>query len=85
MREKGGTWMSKGNIAFANLRAEMARFNITIKEIADAICVNSDTAGNKLSRKTPITLSEAFIIANTFFPDMEVTYLFSELSISNTS
>ena len=52
---------------------------ISIKQIAKAINVNRDTAGNKLSRKSPITLKEAFLIKNNFFPHLPVTYLFEEL------
>lgn len=66
------------NIEFSNLRAEMARNGITVQEIADAIGVNRDTASRKLSRKSPLTLGEAFIIQRTFFKELGVPYLFEE-------
>ena len=50
----------KNNIAFKNLKTQMAIKEISIKQIAKVINVNRDTAGNKLSRKSPITLKEAF-------------------------
>lgn len=62
----GGERM-KNNIAFKNLKTQMAIKEISIKQIAKAINVNRDTAGNKLSRKSPITLKEAFLIKNNFF------------------
>lgn len=72
--------MASANVGFSNLRAEMARNNVTIMDIAQAICVSRDTAGKKLSRRAPIQLDEAFAIINTFFPGMDVCYLFAEAS-----
>lgn len=68
--------MPRDKIAYPNLRAEMARSNISIQDIARAIGTARDTAGAKLSRKRPISLNEAFEIANTFFPDKDVHFLF---------
>lgn len=70
--------MAVANIAFCNLRAEMARKRISIADIAKVIGVNRDTAGKKLARKAPIQLDEAFVIRNNFFPECEVNYLFAE-------
>jgi len=69
----------QSNIIFSNLRAEMARNRITIQGIADIIGVGRDTASQKLSGKTPITLAEAFKIEKGYFPDLDVRYLFAEL------
>lgn len=72
--------MAKPNcIAFANLRAEMARNQITISTMADYLGITRDTLGNKLSRKRPINLDEALRIARKFFPEHDVYYLFMEL------
>lgn len=73
------------NIEFSNLRAEMARKGITVQEIADSIGVNRDTAARKLSRKSPIALSEAFLIERKFFMGLGVSYLFSEAMDSITT
>jgi hypothetical protein len=70
--------MAKTNIAYSNLRAEMARQNITIAAVAKVIRVSRDTAGKKLARKAPIQLDEAFAIRNMFFPQKDVSYLFIE-------
>lgn len=70
--------MAKANIAYGNLRAEMARENVTITAIAQVIGVSRDTAGKKLAQKAPIQLNEAFAIKNEFFPEKDVGYLFAE-------
>ena len=68
--------MSRDKIAYSNLRAEMARSGITIQDIAKAIGTSRDTAGAKLSRKRPISLDEAFVIVDAFFPDKDISFLF---------
>lgn len=70
----------KSNIMFSNLRAEMARQQITIQGIANVIGVCRDAASQKLSGKTQITLEEAFKIKRECFPKSDILYLFSELS-----
>ena len=75
---KGGKKMATAKIAFENLRAEMARKNINIGDLADTLHIARGTAGRKLARKQPLTLDEAYIITNTFFPEKNVDYLFQE-------
>lgn len=78
--------MSRQNkIMFSNLRAEMARKQITIQEIASMIGVGRDAASQKLSGKTPITLAEAFKIEKGYFPESDVRYLFAELAEKSQS
>lgn len=72
--------MARTNIAFENLRAEMARNNIAIKDMAEAAGVTRDTMRNKLSRKTPINLNEAFLIVTRCFPGSDIWVLFKELA-----
>lgn len=69
----------QNNIVYSNLRAEMARQRVTIQGIADAIGVGRDSASQKLSGKTQITLAEAFKIEEAYFPGSDVRYLFAEL------
>lgn len=69
----------RSSIKFETLRAEMARKQITIKEIAERVGVNRDTMGGKLSGKRPLFLNEAFIINRTFFPDKDIIDLFKEI------
>ena len=70
--------MARSGIAFENLRAEMARKNISIKSIAEECSYNRDTLARKLSKKVPINLDEAFEIQTKFFPEHDVRYLFGE-------
>lgn len=62
---------------YPNLKAEMARNGVTVKDIQRVIGKNEKTSRNKMNGKTPITVSEAFSIALTLFPGLTVDYLFS--------
>ncbi|MCL2526956.1 MAG: helix-turn-helix transcriptional regulator [Defluviitaleaceae bacterium] len=66
------------SIGYTNLKAEMARQDISIKAIAESVGITRDTLSKKLRRKTPITLEEAYAINKIFFPDQDIKYLFSE-------
>ena len=68
--------MRKSNIAFTNLRAEMEKRNILLKDIAASCGYNRDTLARKLSKKSAINLDEAFNIQRTMFPDLDVFFLF---------
>ena len=69
--------MKPNGIAYPNLRAEMGRKGVGITDIATALNYNRDTLSRKLSRKSPITLSEAFRIQVVVFPDCDIRYLFA--------
>lgn len=74
--------MPSANIAYSNLRAEMARKGITILEISKKLGVERDTAGRKLSGKSQLYLREALTITKMFFSDnveAKMKYLFSEI------
>ncbi len=68
--------MGRSCISYENLRAEMGRKNITIKDMASLCGYNRDRLARKLSRKTPINLDEAFLIQQKVFPDKDICYLF---------
>ena len=70
----------KANVAFANLRAEMGRYEMSVQDIADAIHMNRDTLGRKLARKSPLYLNEAFKIAKLFPTNNDIRFLFQEAS-----
>ena len=69
--------MRPNGIAYKNLRAEMGRQNIGIKDLAQACSYNRDTLARKLSMKSPLNLNDAFKIQQTMFPDLDVRYLFA--------
>ena len=63
---------------YNNLRAEMARYHLTIQSMAAGLKMNRDTLSRKLSGKSPLYLDEAFKIQRMFFPDLDVSYLFRQ-------
>lgn len=71
-------------IMFSNLRAEMARENITIQDIAKVLNRSRETVSSKLSGKSVLNLDEAFKINDTFFPKSDLRTLFAELLDTNS-
>lgn len=61
---------------FANLRAEMARRNITGYELAEKIGVTNGTFSKKFNGKADFTLVEAFAIQKALKTDLPVDILF---------
>lgn len=63
---------------YGNLQAEFARQNIkAVKGLSRALNCTERTARNKLSGITDITVNEAKKIISTYFPDMQIEYLFA--------
>lgn len=69
-RTKGGEDM------FPNLRAEMARKNITHKKISETLNISIESIGNKMNGRTEFTRIEMFTIKQMLFPDLSIDYLF---------
>lgn len=61
-----------------NLTAEMARFGVSVHDIQSALGCSESTARNKIYGKTELSISEAFIIRDTFFPGCRMEYLYSK-------
>lgn len=61
---------------FPNLKAEMARQNITAKDISKKLNISPKSITNKMLGKTEFTRIEIFIIKTTFFPNLSIDYLF---------
>ena len=70
--------MSSSKIIYPNLRAEMARKNVSVQDIAKAIQTGRDTAGAKLAGKRPLHFDEVIAIADSFFPGEDVRQLFKK-------
>lgn len=60
----------------ANLKAEMARKNITNTMIANILSTTNQTIINKINEVSQFDRKEMFLIYNTFFSNMNFTYLF---------
>lgn len=69
---------------FENLKAEMARKNLTIKNISRDLGYVYETLRNKFLGNTDWLRSEMFEIKNTYFPDKSIEYLFEKKSQPNT-
>lgn len=63
---------------FPNLRAEIARKNLTLAPIAEALGITVSTLSQKFNGKYPITLSEAKIIKQTVGTELTLEQLFEE-------
>lgn len=50
---------------------------ISIVDIADYLCVRSQTVSDKLKGKYPFTFREAMLVQEKFFPEYELKYLFT--------
>lgn len=61
---------------FNNLKAEMARHEITQYEIAQALNVTIKTISNKMIGKSEFTRKEMFIIKSKYFSNYSIDYLF---------
>lgn len=59
-----------------NLRAEMARRNITIETIANLLDIHRNSAARKVNGLGEFTISEAIAIKEKYFHELEYAYLF---------
>lgn len=62
---------------FKNLKAEMGRNSIKAKDLARALNVREATISFKMNGKSDFTFSEAKQIKETFFPNLDIEYLFA--------
>lgn len=66
---------------YPNLNAELARNNLTIKDLAGILKVNYDTLKSKMSGKNDFKRKEMFLIKKLVFPQLSIDYLFDEKTI----
>lgn len=64
------------NGLYRNLRAEMARNNITIGDLAELLGVRYATVSDKINGKSRFYYDEAYKIKRCFFPGRDLEYLF---------
>lgn len=65
---------------YPNLKAEMARNNIEIKEIMDATGKSRAAVSNNLNGRGRFSIDEAINIKRRIFPTFSIDYLFSSNS-----
>ena len=66
---------------FPNLRAEMARRNLTIEKMAESCGVSTQTMSLVLSGKRRLTYSMALSIKNALDVDIPLEILFDEKAV----
>ena len=62
---------------YPNLKAEMARHNVTNEMIAKTLEINPCTLSAKLKKHDRFKLSECQKIKETYFPTVELGFLFA--------
>ncbi len=72
--------MPKAINIFPTLRAEMARCEIDVQDIADQIGIHRITAGHKLAGRYEFTLTEALKIGE-LFPKIDLRKLFRKEAV----
>ena len=65
------------NTAYSNLKAEMARKDITIESMAQMLGIHRNSVANKLNGASSFTIEEAMKIRSSFLPELEYEYLFA--------
>lgn len=63
---------------FNNLRAEMARKELTIQDLADCLGVRYATVCDKLNGKYRFYYDEAKKLKDELFPECDIEYLFAQ-------
>jgi len=64
---------------YPNLRAEMSRIGIKQADIAELLGIREVTVSKKMNGKSTFNIDEAFLIKKTFFPNLSLDYLFSDI------
>ena len=66
---------------FPNLRAEMARYRITIKDVAESLGLSRKSVSDKMAGwHKGFTLDEAIKIRDRFFPESRLDELFAKMN-----
>lgn len=62
----------------SNLKAEMARSNVTVAEIAALSGKSCRTISDRIKGKGQFPIQDAIEVKDTFFPGMDLEYLFAQ-------
>lgn len=63
-------------MSYPYLKREMAERNVTNEAIANLLHIHRNSVHNKINYNSHFTVTEAIVIRNTFFPDLEIEELF---------
>ena len=64
---------------YPNLVSEIAKRDIKRKKIAEALNISYKAFSNKMRGVAPFTSDEALIIHESFFPELDMKFLFKRL------
>ncbi len=64
-------------MGYPNLRAEMARANIGIKDLMVVTGKSRPGVSNNLNGRGKFSIDESLAIRNNLFPDLTIDYLFA--------
>lgn len=59
-----------------NLKAEMAKQNITMEEMSKLLGIHRNSVANKINGESSFSVDEAFKIQKNYFPKLALNYLF---------
>lgn len=62
---------------YLNLKAEMAKRNITIEAIAKELSIHRNSVSYKINRGGSFSIEESMRIRKKFFPDLSLDYIFA--------
>lgn len=62
----------------SNLKAEMARANVTVAEIAEFSGKSNRTISDRIKGKGQFPIGEAIGVKAAFFPGVDLEYLFAQ-------
>lgn len=69
--------MEVKKLEYLILRGEMAKRKVTIENIATLLGIHRNSVANKLDGKSSFSIEQAVLIQKTYFPDLELKYLFA--------
>lgn len=67
-----------------NLKAEMARANVTIPDVAEAIKKSDRTVRERIKGHSCFSIWDAMVVRDAFFPGMDLEYLFAHAERDGT-
>lgn len=58
------------------IKGELAKQDISIKDVADFLNIHRNSVANKLNGETPFSIEECFLIRDQYFPNRKIEDLF---------
>lgn len=65
-------------MGYPNLKAELARKDITFETISKLLNIHRNSVANKVKGKSSFSIEESIEIQKELFPEMSIDYLFAQ-------